>query len=97
MFDVDKYELNEENKNYLQQLIPEVTPTSRLTITGYTDRTGDAAYNQTLSLNRARSVAREIGSPNVTIKGVGESRPLYDNNLPEGRFYNRTVEVIIEE
>ncbi|MBN8573499.1 MAG: OmpA family protein [Candidatus Kapabacteria bacterium] len=97
MFDVDKYELNEENKNYLQQLIPEVTATSRLTITGYTDRTGDAAYNQTLSLNRARSVAREIGSPNVIIKGVGESRPLYDNNLPEGRFYNRTVEVIIEE
>ncbi len=97
MFDVDKYELNEENKRYLQQLIPEVTSSSRLTITGYTDRTGDAAYNQTLSLNRARSVAREIGSPNVTIKGVGESRPLFDNNLPEGRFYNRTVEVIIEE
>ena len=97
MFDVDKYELNEENKRYLQQILPEITSTSRLTITGYTDRTGDDAYNQTLSLNRARAVARELATPNVQIKGVGETRPLYDNNLPEGRFYNRTVEVIIEE
>lgn len=97
MFDVDKYELNEENKRYLQQILPEITSTSRLTITGYTDRTGDDAYNQTLSLNRARAVARELATPNVQIKGVGETRPLYDNNLPEGRFYNRTVEVIIED
>jgi hypothetical protein len=27
---------------------------------------------------------------------VGETMPLYDNELPEGRFYSRTVNVIVE-
>lgn len=97
MFDVDKYELNDDNKKYLAAIIPELKPYSKVTITGYTDRTGDDSYNQTLSLNRARAVARELSVTNVTVQGVGESRPLFDNNLPEGRFYNRTVEVIIED
>jgi len=97
MFDVDKYELNEDNKKYLATILPELKPYSKVTVTGYTDRTGDDAYNQTLSLNRARAVARELSVTNVIVKGVGESRPLFDNNLPEGRFYNRTVEVIIED
>ena len=29
-------------------------------------------------------------------KGLGESVLLYDNDIPEGRFYCRTVEVILE-
>jgi len=28
-------------------------------------------------------------------KGVGEDEALYTNDLPEGRFYNRTVQVVI--
>ena len=27
--------------------------------------------------------------------GVGETQPLYRNDLPEGRFYNRTVQVLV--
>jgi outer membrane protein OmpA-like peptidoglycan-associated protein len=29
-------------------------------------------------------------------RGTGEEEPLYSNELPEGRFFNRTVQVIIE-
>jgi hypothetical protein len=29
-------------------------------------------------------------------KGVGEEAPLYSNELPEGRFYNRTVQIVVE-
>ena len=29
-------------------------------------------------------------------KGYGKTEPLYPNELPEGRYYNRTVQVFIE-
>jgi outer membrane protein OmpA-like peptidoglycan-associated protein len=61
---------------------------------------GEADYNQKLSERRAASVhdlLREF-LPNAAIRseGVGESQLLFDNTLPEGRFYCRTVQILVE-
>ena len=75
-------------------------PNATLLIQGHTDVIGDPDYNQRLSLRRAESVARYfmergIAKPRITYQGFGMSKPLIDNNLPEGRMMNRRVEIFI--
>lgn len=74
---------------------------SELAVVGYTDRTGSAEYNRKLSLERARQIARAITgeespSEQVIVRGVGSDEILFDNIVPEGRFYCRTVKVTVE-
>jgi outer membrane protein OmpA-like peptidoglycan-associated protein len=70
-------------------------------VIGHTDVVGLYEHNQKLSVRRSNTVHKGImrktkGKFAKLIKrGVGEDEPLYDNSLPEGRFYNRTVQVII--
>ena len=52
-------------------------------------------YNQKLSAQRARSTERFIGVSNADVRGLGRSVLLYNNALPEGRFYSRTVTVVV--
>ena len=40
--------------------------------------------------------ARALGIAGASVAGIGEQDPLYDNALPEGRFYNRTVDIVVE-
>ena len=66
-------------------------------IEGHTDDRGQAAANQTLSLDRANAVRNElvkrgITADRLTAEGYGPSRPLADNNTPEGRQQNRRIE-----
>ncbi len=79
-----------------------IYPISRIDIIGHTDVVGLYEHNQRLSDRRANTVYKGIrrktrGKYAELIKrGVGEDEPLYDNSLPEGRFYNRTVQVTIK-
>ncbi|MCS6809199.1 MAG: OmpA family protein, partial [Bacteroidota bacterium] len=75
---------------------PYLSKESKIVATGYTDRLGNADVNQRLSEGRAKSVADALRSGQISSLGVGNRRPLYSNDLPEGRFYNRTVEVRVE-
>jgi len=61
-------------------------------ITGYTDTRGKPEANQALSEERARAVAKLINFPAAKAQGKG-STMLHDNTTPEGRFYNRFVQV----
>ena len=75
-------------------------PSATLLIQGHTDVIGDPDYNQRLSLRRAESVAkyfmdRGIAKSRITYQGFGMSKPLINNNLPEGRMMNRRVEIYI--
>jgi outer membrane protein OmpA-like peptidoglycan-associated protein len=75
-------------------------PNTVVRVEGHTDSTGSAAYNQTLSENRARSVAsyliqRGISPARITTLGYGFSRPIADNATRYGRAQNRRVEVLI--
>ncbi len=67
-------------------------------VAGHTDSTGSDAYNQTLSEQRARSVAGYLGGQGVSSQriitiGMGERRPVADNTTDSGRQANRRVEI----
>lgn len=67
-------------------------------ITGYTDNTGPAHYNQALSQKRAQAVKDYLVEQGVTpariiATGKGESNPIASNATAEGRVQNRRVEV----
>ena len=77
-------------KDYLDAK-PEVT---LLRIEGHTDSDGKADANQALSEKRALSVARWLVGRGVDCKrlipvGFGQSKPIADNNTPDGKAQNR--------
>lgn len=73
-----------------------VRKNSTISIKGYSDRIGNNDRNKALSLERAYSVADYLGTDRKFAKGIGEDVLLYDNELPEGRFYSRTVTIDVE-
>jgi outer membrane protein OmpA-like peptidoglycan-associated protein/outer membrane protein W len=65
-------------------------------VAGYTDSTGDEAYNLDLSKRRAQSALDYLASKGVapgrmTAVGFGEANPIADNATAEGRAQNRRV------
>lgn len=70
------------------------------TIRGYTDIIGTASRNVRLARERARAVEEYIRKiaplASVTINAVQYGTTPYRNDLPEERFYSRTVEVEIK-
>ena len=72
-----------------------------ITVEGHTDSVGNDASNMTLSQKRADSVrefliSRGVAADHVRAVGVGEGRPVADNQSAEGRANNRRVEIIVE-
>jgi outer membrane protein OmpA-like peptidoglycan-associated protein len=68
-----------------------------LEIAGYTDNTGDAALNLTLSQKRAEAVREALikygADPDMLVaKGYGEADPIASNETAEGRLKNRRIE-----
>jgi outer membrane protein OmpA-like peptidoglycan-associated protein len=96
LFDFDKSDIIGTNKQIVEFLKKRIKKESTIEIKGYSDRTGDDVYNKRLSEKRAGSVKNAIGSKEAIVIGIGEDKLLYDNTLPEGRFYCRTVDIRIE-
>lgn len=102
LFEVDSSELRPALRRDLATVGANLLdyPNSTVQVIGHTDNTGDAAYNQTLSNNRANSVADVMLNSGVPPRrihafGRGEDQPLASNLTPEGRAQNRRVEIII--
>lgn len=93
-FDFDSPKVSEFNRPVLDVVRARMRTNSSVEITGLTDRIGEEAHNKELSRRRAEETSRQIQTrivPEViTARGAGEEE-IYDNNLPEGRMYNRTV------
>lgn len=73
---------------------------STVMVLGYTDSTGSAEYNQTLSQQRAKSVATYLQGQGVKasrfeVMGMGSSNPIASNSSSSGRQQNRRVEIKI--
>jgi len=69
-------------------------------VAGHTDSVGAANYNQTLSEQRAASVANYLSGRGVIrdrmiVVGAGESRPIASNETDAGRAQNRRVEITL--
>jgi outer membrane protein OmpA-like peptidoglycan-associated protein len=95
LFDFDKAELSGANTKLVDFIKRKISQDATVKITGFSDNVGDDDYNLRLSDARAKSAAKALNIRNATAKGVGESQPLFNNDLPEGRFYNRTVEILV--
>ncbi len=97
VFDFDRSEISDQNQLMLRDFVESsIHTSSTVKITGSTDRLGELKYNKELSLARAKSVETYIRGINPKaeiqeVKGIGPSNLQYDNTLPEGRFYCRTV------
>ncbi|MEP6502491.1 MAG: OmpA family protein [Betaproteobacteria bacterium] len=72
-----------------------------VTAEGYADNVGGAAYNERLSLRRAKAVrtwlvGQGLAPAMVRTVGAGEARPVADNASADGRAQNRRTEVTFE-
>jgi len=101
-FDVGSYTLKPQFRTTLDSIAQSMTqyPDSLIDVYGHTDSTGSDAFNQTLSENRASTVAnylatRGVSGSRVRSRGYGETMPVADNASEEGRRQNRRVEIKI--
>ncbi len=104
LFDFDRSDIKEQNKEIVDRIVARIKqiPTATIRIAGHTDTIGQEAYNLDLSTRRAKTAYDYIlagGVPagdNITYAGIGPHDALFDNELPEGRALNRTVTVTLE-
>lgn len=101
-FDNDKSNIKEQYRPEIQRVAEKMNeyPNATASIEGHASRIGkrsSATYNQRLSEARANAVkgmlVNQFGiAPNrISTVGYGFSRPIADNNTPEGRAMNRRV------
>jgi OmpA-OmpF porin, OOP family len=100
-FDVDKAVIKPESMGTLNMIVQIMkdNPDIKFDVEGFTDNSGDPAHNLTLSQNRADAVKVQlismgVSSARLTSKGFGETKPISDNNTPEGKANNRRVEFV---
>ncbi|MEN8155452.1 MAG: OmpA family protein [Bacteroidota bacterium] len=100
-FDVAKATLKPGSMGVINEIfgLMKKNPDLKFSVEGHTDNTGNDASNQSLSADRAETVMKtlvEMGieKERLKSKGWGESKPMDDNNRPEGRANNRRVEFV---
>lgn len=102
LFDSGKSDIKAEGQGFadlLAKALKERTKANVL-VEGHTDNVGAAAYNQTLSEQRAASIrqaliARGVEAGRIQSAGLGLTTPVADNSTPEGRQANRRTDVIV--
>jgi len=104
-FDRVQYEtgsakLKPESREQLQNIaaILKAYPAIALKVGGYTDNTGNAAANKTLSQSRAEAAVAElvrlgVDSARLEAEGYGQAHPVASNKTDEGRAQNRRTAV----
>ena len=102
LFGFDSAELRPDLTRDLQSIGASLQryPDTRVIVTGHTDSTGDAGYNQRLSERRAESVAAVlrrsgVSAGRISTRGAGATQPIASNATQDGRARNRRVEIVI--
>ena len=85
--------------NSIAKVINEYSKTM-VQVNGYTDSTGSAATNNSLSLMRANSISnylrlRGVNGNRIVSNGYGSSNPIASNATAVGREQNRRVEIVL--
>lgn len=101
LFGFNQDTLTDEGKAQLDGIATKAKSLDRyvIEVQGFTDKTGDASYNDSLSERRARNVARylaakyEIPVRSISVLGLGYAQPVADDKTRDGRKMNRRVEV----
>jgi len=102
-FRFNKYALDKESKEELDKLVANVGTAKRyfISVEGFTDTTGTAAYNEELSRRRADAVAEylvtkhDIPIYRIHMIGLGKEKPVDMGRNRAARAKNRRVEVRI--
>jgi outer membrane protein OmpA-like peptidoglycan-associated protein len=104
LFDFDVFQLNKIAKDAIQELYNflKENPEINITIIGHTDDKGSKAYNNKLSLDRAKSISKYLVKLGLNIERVsliahGSSKLISNNNTEFGRQKNRRVEFILSK
>ena len=102
LFDYNKAELKPAAQGDIGKLAAflQENPDRKAIVEGYTDSTGSASYNQSLSERRANSVRMAlvhmgVDPTRIVAQGYGKEFPVADNTSNSGRAMNRRVEVTI--
>jgi OOP family OmpA-OmpF porin len=101
LFDVNSSTLKPAGQQSLDDMatrLKGLTSLEAITITGHTDNSGAAAYNQSLSERRAQAVkdylvSKGVDAGKISAAGEGANRPVADNGNADGRAKNRRVEI----
>lgn len=99
-FEFDDYSLKPESISSLRRLVKFLAenPNVNILIVGHTDNVGSAGYNQTLSLQRAKSVQEYLigqgfHQGRVLVDGKGDKEPMVKNDSPENQALNRRITI----
>ena len=99
-FAFNKSTLTQKSKHVLENAVTQLRecPEIRITVSGYTDSTGTASYNDGLSFRRADAAkdfmtANGISASRLEVEGFGERDPIATNDTAVGRAENRRVEL----
>lgn len=100
-FETGKADIKPESQAIVDQVADmlKANDSLRVGIEGHTDNVGTAAFNKTLSENRAKSVmnaiiSRGVDKARLTATGWGQEKPMADNKTEDGRAKNRRVEIV---
>jgi outer membrane protein OmpA-like peptidoglycan-associated protein len=100
-FDINKATLKPESMGPINKIYKMMVkkPTLNFSVEGHTDADGGDASNMELSKKRAKTVmnkliAMGIDKSRLKSTGYGESKPIDNNNTPEGKANNRRVEFV---
>ncbi len=103
-FDTDKATLTPQGQATLQQAAAAMksNPNVHLRLEGYTDASGSASHNESLSDQRARTVAEYLQSQGIdrsrlTGGGFGAAKPVDSNATDQGKADNRRVELFSQQ
>ncbi len=100
-FDTGKATLQEASLTQVDQIADmlKANASLKLEVGGHTDNVGNDKANQKLSEARAQTVMkaltqRGIKADRLTAKGYGQTVPVADNRIEDGRAKNRRVELL---
>ncbi|MCS6809399.1 MAG: OmpA family protein [Bacteroidota bacterium] len=101
LFDATKSSMTQSQALTLKSLNTRITSRSKVLVEGFMDKLpDDDESNRRLSRARAQSVAQSLKAlargAQIEVYGYGSQRSIYDERLPEGRMYSRTVLITIE-
>lgn len=102
-FDFDRDEVKSEYFDEIEEVADFMAQYDDVVIEleGHTDSVGTEAYNEDLSLRRARAVRQvlidrfNVQGSRITARGYGERQPIASNDTDAGRAQNRRVMTLI--
>lgn len=93
LFDRNSANLTKLHTKILSEIRNDISTNASVNVTGYVDRTGNDERNKVLAKDRGSAVAAFV-NPTKKLhinEKDGQSIKLYDNDLPYGRAFSRTV------